>query len=227
MKWRCALLQRWLPGYLDDDAPAFWRRRVQAHLERCPACRQEAEALKEMAEALKAAPLEDPGPAFWQEFHRELHLKLAQTNQAPAALERPRFRIPYYAAAAAGVAVLVVWIAYQVPGPHQPVTGTQEMAREARPAPEPAAPQKLRAAKPLETPAAAPPPALQPESSEQVVYAAMGEEDYDPEEDLSSWDPDPVLADLTDKEREKLLEKLRQQEKDGSWLRESSSVSWA
>ncbi len=49
MKWQCALLQRWLPEYPDGDLPAFWRRRLKAHVERCPACRQELAALKEVA----------------------------------------------------------------------------------------------------------------------------------------------------------------------------------
>jgi len=222
MKWRCKLLQRWLPGYLDGDAPAFWRRRVQAHLEHCPACRQEAEALKEVAAALKVAPVEDPGPAFWQEFNRELHLKLVQANQAPPERERPWFRIPYFAAAAASLAVLVVVIAYQMPGPHQTATAPQ-MAKEAQPAPEPAKAQKLEMAKPP----AAPPPALPAETSEKVSFASLGDEDLDSEDDVLTWDPDPVLADLTDKERETLLKKLKQQEEDGSWLRKSYSASWA
>ncbi|MBM4295746.1 MAG: zf-HC2 domain-containing protein [Deltaproteobacteria bacterium] len=221
MKWRCKLLQRWLPGYLDGDAPVFWRRRVEAHLEHCPACRREAEALKEAAAALQSAPVEDPGPAFWQEFNRELHLKLVQANQASPEPQRSRFRMPYYAAAAAGLAVLVVWIAYQVPGPHQ--TGpAPRMALEAQPAPEAKAP-KLRMAKPP----AAPVPALPAETSGPVSFASLGDEEMDSDDDVLTWDPDPVLADLTDQEREKLLKRLKRQEEDGSWQRKSYSVFWA
>ena len=68
MKVQCALLQRWLPEYPDGDLSAFWRGRLQAHLERCPVCREELAALKEVEMALKAAPVADPGPEFWRSF---------------------------------------------------------------------------------------------------------------------------------------------------------------
>jgi hypothetical protein len=68
---------------------------------------------------------------------------------------------------------------------------------------------------------------LPAETSGPVSLASLGDEETDSEEDVLTFDPDPVLADLTDKEREKLLERLRRQEKDGSWLQESYSVSWA
>ncbi len=97
MKWRCALLQRRLPEYLDGELPGFWRRLLKAHLEVCPQCHQELEALAQVVQALKAAPVADPGPEFWAEFNRELHLKLAQTahaaaetTPAPAGRERRR-----------------------------------------------------------------------------------------------------------------------------------------
>jgi hypothetical protein len=191
---------------------------VEAHLEHCPACRREARALKEVTAALQSAPVKDPGPAFWQEFNRELHLKLVRANQAPPEAQRFRFRIPAYAAAAASLAVLVVWIAYQMPGPHQTAPAPQ-LAQETQPALKAKAPQ-LEMAKP-------PAPALPAETSGPVSFASLGDEEVDADDDVLTFDPDPVLADLTDKEREKLLERLRRQEKDGSWLQESYSVSWA
>jgi len=84
MKWRCALIQRRLPDYPDGDLNPFWKRQVASHLEVCPDCRQEAEELAEVMSLYQAEPLPDPGPAFWQDFQQELHLKLAQVNQTPA-----------------------------------------------------------------------------------------------------------------------------------------------
>ncbi len=87
--WQCALLQRWLPEYPDGDLPAFWKRRLDSHLEHCPKCRQELAALREVVAAIKAAPVVEPEPEFWSEFSRELHLKLArvahEVQESPAA----------------------------------------------------------------------------------------------------------------------------------------------
>lgn len=52
MKWQCALLKRWLPEYPDGDLPAFWRGRLQGHLEHCAACRRELSELRATVAAL-------------------------------------------------------------------------------------------------------------------------------------------------------------------------------
>ena len=122
MKWQCALLQRWLPEYPDGDLSAFWRRRLKAHLAHCPACRAEQQALKEVVDALQAAPAADPGPEFWTEFSREMHLKLVQASQegqlAPA---RSVWwgRLPYLVGAPA-LAALILWVAVGYLNPERP-----------------------------------------------------------------------------------------------------------
>ena len=70
MKWQCALLQRWLPEYPEGDLPAFWKGRLKAHLDRCPACRAEHAALREVVEAIQTAPKVEPDPEFWTEYQR-------------------------------------------------------------------------------------------------------------------------------------------------------------
>ena len=138
MKWQCALLQRWLPEYPDGDLPAFWRGRLQAHLERCPVCREELAALKEVEVALKAAPVADPGPEFWRQFSREMHLKLVRADQAGQMAPAPRSpwwgRLPYLVGAPA-LAGLLIWVAVGYLNPERPGPApTAQMAKSAPPA---------------------------------------------------------------------------------------------
>jgi anti-sigma factor RsiW len=112
MKWRCTLIQQRLPDYPDGDLSPFWKRQVASHLEVCPECRREVEEITEVVSLYQAHPLPDPGPEFWQNFDRELHLKLAQlnqVNQAPESTPR-RLRLPHYVlgATAAMVAMLAL-----------------------------------------------------------------------------------------------------------------------
>ena len=138
MKWQCALLQRWLPEYPDGDLSAFWRGRLQAHLERCPVCREELAALKEVEVALKAAPVADPGPEFWRQFSREMHLKLVRADQAGQMAPAPRSpwwgRLPYLVGAPA-LAGLLIWVAVGYLNPERPGPApTAQMAKSAPPA---------------------------------------------------------------------------------------------
>jgi anti-sigma factor RsiW len=120
MKWRCALIQKWWPAYLDGDLSSFWRQRLELHLQGCPACREELAGLQEVIRRVRAAAVPDQDPAFWQTFHRELHLKLAQSVPAP---EPSRFlKIPYYLLGAPALAVLVFWaFTHLGQPPHKPV----------------------------------------------------------------------------------------------------------
>lgn len=132
MTWRCALIKRRLPDYPDGDLSSMWRRLVAAHLKGCADCRQELEELTEMKQLYQAHPLEDPGPAFWQEFDRELHLKLAQVNQDPEP-EPWRTRIPYYilgATALAGVLALAVYLGpFTTPSPKSKLVQSMEESK--------------------------------------------------------------------------------------------------
>lgn len=166
---------------------------MAAHLKGCAHCRQELEELREMTELYEAHPLPDPGPAFWQEFDRELHLKLAQVNQAPAAASwRPR--LPHYilgATALAGVLTLAVYLGpFNTPSSAPQAVHRQEevkakvatqsretpgdrQALPAAPAPAPAA-VATEAAPPLTEKAEAPPAvAAKPEAApaEEAEYS--------------------------------------------------------
>jgi anti-sigma factor RsiW len=125
MTWRCTLIQRRLPDYPDGDLSPFWKRQVAAHLEVCPDCRRELEELTQVVRLYQAHPLPDPGPAFWQDFARELHVKLAQVNQTPEPTPW-RLRLPHYilgATALAGILVLAVYL-----GPFTGPSATPQIA---------------------------------------------------------------------------------------------------
>ena len=214
MKWRCALLQRRLPEYLDGELPGFWQRLIKAHLAVCPGCRQELEALDQVVQALKAAPVADPGPEFWAEFNRELHLKLAQTahagQTAPAPSPFRQFKMPYYLLGAPALVVLLLLAVMHF------TTSERPLLIQPQPQMTQAPIQALPA--PLEEPAA-----------ESLALVTLDDNGGGPdvEEDFTTLDLEPVLTQLTEKEREALLKKLRLQEKDGSCVIISSSVSWA
>ena len=214
MKWRCGLIQRWLPAYLDGDLPSFWRERLRSHLQRCPACRQELAELGEVVRRVKAAPVIDPDPKFWQTFNQELHLKLAQSVPAPPPSRS--FRLPYYLGASA-LAVLLVWVAVGYLHPQRPVLAPPApIAQEAKRAPE-----KMLAKPRVKAPS--------PETVGVVTFVAQEGEGMPPDEELVglSGDLDSTLAGMTEKEKETFLKRLRQDEKDGSCLRKSLAIFWA
>ena len=152
MKWQCTLLQRWLPEYPEGDLPAFWKGRLKAHLDRCPVCRAEQAALREVVEAIQSAPKADPGPEFWTEFSREMHLKLvraAQEGQMAPARSVWWGRIPYLVGAPA-LAALLLWVAVGYLNPERPrLTPAAPVAQQ-----ESVSPEKLAAAP--QAPAGAP-----------------------------------------------------------------------
>lgn len=253
MRWQCALLQRWLPEYPDGDLPAFWKGRLQSHLEHCPACRQELAALKEVVAAIKAAPVAEPGPEFWTEFSRDLHLKLARVahETQEATPETPRTslwwsRLPYLLGAPALV-VLLLWVATYFTNPERPVLAPPpQMAQKAAPTgAEPAKPAALAKSKAAPAPAEEPKVAEAPKAEgartpavaqapvgaagEQFSYATLDENGMWPDDDLDfpSGDLDAIFAGMTDQEKELFLKKLHQKKKDGSCLESSSSISLA
>jgi hypothetical protein len=221
MKWQCALLQRWLPEYPDGDLPAWGKRWLTSHVARCPDCRQELADLRELVTGLESAPMADPGPEFWQDFSRQMHLQLVQAAASgqtePTVTSPRRWRVPYLLGAPA-VAVLLVWVAVNLTGPGTPVPEQAQVMRPAAP--------KL-AAVPPPAPAMSRQMAIAP-ANEEIVPAALSTGASPPVEevDLSGWDLDAELAEMTDQEKEVFLKKLHQQQKDGSCTGEYSFCSW-
>jgi len=235
MKWQCALLQRWLPEYPDGDLPGFWRGRLKAHLERCPACRDELAALREVEEAIQAAPVADPGTEFWSEFSREMHLKLVQADQEGKMAPAPRSfwwgRLPYLVGGPA-LAGLLLWVAVGYLNPERPVmTPAPQMVKSEKPSvAAPAAEMaKQKSATGLAEKMAVAPQALpRSDETQNFVYVSKSighnGDEMTPDEELD--DLDSTLAGMTPQEKEAFLKKLSQHEKDGSCLRRCSVIAW-
>ena len=221
MKWRCALIQRWLPAYPDGDLPSFWRGRIRSHLEGCPACREELAGLEEVVQRVKAAPDPDPGAAFWEAFNRDLHLKLAQS--VPASAPSRFSKMPYYLLGAPAVAVLLFWVAGSYLTPERPVMAPppQMAKQEKSPEKQEKAPEKMASTPRVTAPA--------PETTGSVVLATQNGNEMPPDDevDLLLGDLDSTLAGMTEKEKEAFRKRLRQHEKDGSCTRKYFAVFWA
>jgi Putative zinc-finger len=223
MKWQCTLLQRWLPDYPDGDLSVFWRGRLKAHLEHCPACRDEVAALREAAAAVQAAPAADPGPEFWNEFSREMHLKLVRAAHEGKMAPPPRSvwwsRLPYLVGIPA-LAGLLLWVAVGYFTPGGPGLTPSQVAQKQTQTPE-----KVAAAPPAQGFKNPQEPAQTFDYVSNSAAKHNNGEELGAENDLD--DLDSTLAGMTDQEKQAFLEKLRQQGKEGSCLRNCSPVFWA
>jgi hypothetical protein len=240
MKWQCALLQRWLPEYPDGDLPAWGKRWLSSHLAHCVTCQQELAELREVVAAIEVNPVADPSPEFWQEFSRDMHLKLVQAVQeGPAAAAAPRSRwsrLPYLLGGPA-VAVLLVWLAVHLTGLGIPVQNqarlkleeASKMAEVGRKSPASPHAASRMAAVPHRGPVPPAELAATPVGMEQIVTVALerGADLPVEEVDISGWDLDAELAGMTDQEKELFLHKLHQRNKDGSCLERCSLCSWS
>jgi hypothetical protein len=149
----------------------------------------------------------DPGKEFWEAFDRELHVKLAQVNQAHAPAPR-HWRLPYYLAGAPVLVVLLLWLSGQLgPLPWQ-ASRLAEAPRESVPAPASLARQATRATEAeVELAGHSRAGANHQPGPEKVLYAGIDEGLWE-DDVVVNWEVDPVLADLSPQERETLARKL-------------------
>jgi anti-sigma factor RsiW len=229
MKWRCALIQQRLPDYPDGDLTPFWKRQVASHLEVCPECRRELKEVTEVVNLYQAHPLPDPGPEFWQDFNQELHLKLAQVNQAQEPAPR-RLRLPHYVMGATAAMVAVLALAVYL-GPFSrtvskthlaqpqneakvPVASlykvTQQKKMATAPAPSPPQPKALavQAAKPAVLPEGEPQYSLASGTLNADQKAALDVEKLLSEDDVLDWDVDSAVAGLSREQQQRIKSKL-------------------
>lgn len=74
------LVRNKLSTYLDGELARRDQIDVEAHLENCPACRQELEELRQLSQELHAAPLPEFTPAL--DFKAQLMLQLPRRDES-------------------------------------------------------------------------------------------------------------------------------------------------
>ncbi len=68
----------WIQAYYDGELPASRRQQVEQHLQSCPSCQHELEALQKLSAMLGAVPL--PASVLSPErFNQQVKLRLPRT----------------------------------------------------------------------------------------------------------------------------------------------------
>jgi anti-sigma factor RsiW len=120
--------------YLYGDLSEADRRRMEAHLRECEACRTEVAALQALVTQLPTTLAEVPAGA---------ETRVLRQVEARLAAERPRPRGPLRSLAFAGAALAVgVWIGYQLPRTGPPPARPALVEAQSRGTDRPAAPVK-------------------------------------------------------------------------------------
>lgn len=93
----------WLAAYHDGELTPNRQRQVEGHLQDCPTCRAELEAIEELSSLLKADPLPQMTPP--QRFAAQVQLRLPRKPPLPrrSADQLPRWVL------GAPLALIVVW----------------------------------------------------------------------------------------------------------------------
>lgn len=94
----------WLPAYHDGELTPNRQRQVQQHLEDCPACRAELEAIQGLSSLLKVDPEPQQTPS--QRFAAQVQLRLPRTSPRPP--RRNADPLPRWVLGAP-LALIVVW----------------------------------------------------------------------------------------------------------------------
>ncbi|MBN2148423.1 MAG: zf-HC2 domain-containing protein [Anaerolineales bacterium] len=98
---------QWLGSYLDGELQGSQLRQVEKHLEECPDCRGELEALRNLSAVLQEAPLPESLPTA-ERFAARVALRLPR--QARPIAQRKALELGWWLAP---VAMLCTWIFIQ------------------------------------------------------------------------------------------------------------------
>jgi anti-sigma factor RsiW len=153
---RCARAQQHLTAAVDREITGRRRRALDAHLDRCPACRRELAATESLLGVLDGLPAEAEVPArLEQSALRRMRLAVAEEEERSS---RPRWwhvTIPALAVAATlAMAVGLFWNAAEEPTASRP-----RPAAEASRMAQGVAPERV-ARRHVEAPPSEPPPEL-------------------------------------------------------------------
>ncbi len=78
----CNDVQNMTVSYLELDGDPDRIREITAHLETCPACRSEMEAVRQVLVRVKQRQVPDPGESFWREFPKSVQAALLRERMA-------------------------------------------------------------------------------------------------------------------------------------------------
>jgi anti-sigma factor RsiW len=106
---RCSKCTKHLSAFIDGEISEALAEAVQAHVAGCPACAGQLERLRALHGALDQLPTQQPSDRFDGAFARRL--QAAKRDQRAASASKPRWgrwRLPAFAAAAAGLCAVAV-----------------------------------------------------------------------------------------------------------------------
>lgn len=79
LRGACTDFEQDLVLYYYQDCTGTEQRRVESHLESCASCRRFLEELRSLLPG--TVKTDDPSPAFWQSYSREMRAKLAEEEE--------------------------------------------------------------------------------------------------------------------------------------------------
>jgi anti-sigma factor RsiW len=86
----CNDIQNMTVPYLELDMEPERVREITAHLDRCPACRTEMEAVRQVLVRVKQRRVPDPGERFWKAFPESVRTGLLRERMDAAAVPQDR-----------------------------------------------------------------------------------------------------------------------------------------
>ena len=98
--------------YLDNELPEVYKKEYEAHIEKCPKCKKELEAIKALHQVMSAdSKAISPDEKFLDESYERLMVKMSYAKNTGKSsgnrFVRPAYYIPLAAAAAALFALVV------------------------------------------------------------------------------------------------------------------------
>lgn len=79
-KLTCQQVNLELMQHFDEESLEHIPEVLHAHLQTCPGCREEFQALTTLRHNLEKVPGDDPGETYWTNFLPELRRKMAETS---------------------------------------------------------------------------------------------------------------------------------------------------
>ena len=120
---KCRSARRWILLALTDGLSARRHRKLDEHLQGCPACRTESRAARSLWEQVARDKTPDPGSTYWQSFATRVRRRIDTRDDAGTRVESPAVTAPgrelWCRTLAAAAALLVLTLAVLDP-PHEP-----------------------------------------------------------------------------------------------------------